>query len=453
MARCPLLSGGGQRDRVDWLEPSPGVDSERAPRREGELTGEASSASQAQAREPSGPDPEDSAWRRLDIFQPTSEHEMLARTLREFVEREVEPQATASDRSETFNHALFQQAGDLGLLGVTIPESYGGAGLDATAAVQLMEVLSSSDPGFALSVLAHSFLFAHNLSLNGSDAQCRRVLPKAVSGEWIGGLCMTEPAAGTDVLAMQTRATREGDHYRLQGVKTFITNGGIDDETLGDVFIVYAATGERQISSFLVEKGMAGFSLGQKWKDKLGMRASFTAELLFEDVAVPQENRLGEEGEGTLHMMRNLEVERLTLAAQAVGIAERSIRVMLDYASQRKTFGVPLTEHGQIQRYIAESFAEYRAARTFVYDTARRITLAQTGQRLDADATKLFASQVAKRAADAAIQVLGGNGYMGEYVVERLWRDAKLLEIGGGTLEAHHKNMTKDLARDPSIIK
>ena len=167
---------------------------------------------------------------------------------------------------------------------------------------------------------------------------------------------------------------------------------------------------------------------------------------------MPEANRLGEEGEGTVHMMRNLEVERLALAAQAVGIAERSVRVMLDYANQRKTFGVPLREHGQIQRYIAESFAEYRAARIFVYDTARRISLARTGQRLDADATKLFASQVAKRAADAAIQVLGGNGYMGEYVVERLWRDAKLLEIGGGTLEAHHKNITKDLSRDPSIL-
>ena len=197
---------------------------------------------------------------------------------------------------------------------------------------------------------------------------------------------------------------------------------------------------------------MKGFSLGQKWTDKLGMRSSFTAELVFDDVPVPQANRLGAEGEATLHMMRNLEVERLTLAAQAVGIAERSLRVMVAYANERRTFGVLLREHGQIQRYIAESFAEYRAARTFVYDTARRLSLSQTGQRLDADATKLFAAQVAKRAADAAIQVLGGNGYMGEYVVERLWRDAKLLEIGGGTLEAHHKNLTKDLTRDPSIL-
>jgi isovaleryl-CoA dehydrogenase len=152
-------------------------------------------------------------------------------------------------------------------------------------------------------------------------------------------------------------------------------------------------------------------------------------------------------------MMRNLEIERLTLAAMSVGIARRCVRVMIEYANERKSFGVPLREHGQIQRYLAESFAEYRAAKTYVYDTARRLDLASTGQRVDADGTKLFASQAAKRAADAAIQVLGGYGYMGEYAVSRLWRDAKLLEIGGGTLEAHHKNLTKDLTRDPSQLR
>ena len=235
-------------------------------------------------------------------------------------------------------------------------------------------------------------------------------------------------------------------------MKTFITNGGADDETLGDAFIVYAATAPREITSFLVEKGMDGFRLGQKWSDKLGMRASFTAELVFDGVRVPLANRLGEEGQGTLQMMRNLEVERLTLAAMSTGIAQRCLRVMLDYANERQAFGRPIRDHGQIQRYIAESFAEYRAARVLVYDTARRIDLRRTGQRVDADASKLFASQAGKRAADAAIQVLGGYGYMGEYVVERLWRDAKLIEIGGGTLEAHHKNLTKDLTQNPTLI-
>ncbi len=393
------------------------------------------------------------SWRELDLFAPTPEHALLAETLREFVTREVEPQAQAHDRAERFNVPLFRKAGELGLLGVTLAEEHGGSGMDATAAVQVMEALSTSDPGFALSVLAHAILFAQNVNVNGSDAQRAHVLPRAASGEWVGGMCMTEPSVGTDVLAMRTTARRDGDGYLLAGTKTFITNGGIDDQTLGDCFVVYARTGERAISSFLVEKGTPGFSLGQKWSDKLGMRASFTAELVFDDVRLPPSARLGEEGEGTLQMMRNLEVERLTLAAMSLGIAQRSLATMVDYANERQSFGVPIREHGQVQRYIAESFAEWRAARSLVYDTARRIDLGRTGQRVDADAAKLVASQVGKRAADAAIQVLGGYGYMGEYAVERLWRDAKLLEIGGGTLEAHHKNLTKDLCRDPSLVQ
>ena len=392
-------------------------------------------------------------WRSFRLFTPTPEHELLAKSLEEFVAREVEPQAAEHDREECFNHALFLKAGEMGLLGVTLPEEHGGAGLDATAAVQVCEALSTSDPGFALSVLAHALLFAQNLSVNGNDEQRGRILPKVANGQWIGGLCMTEPEVGTDVLSLRSTAKREGDHYCLNGTKTFITNSGIDDQTLGDVFIVYAATGEKQISSFLVEKGMAGFQLGQKWKDKLGMRSSYTGELVFQDVQVSVRNRVGEEGEGTLHMMRNLEVERLGLAAMSVGIAQRSLKIMLDYSQERKAFGKPLKDFGQIQRYIAESFAEYRAARMMVYDTARRIDLRRSGQRMDADAAKLFASQAGKRAADAAIQVLGGYGYMGEYVAERLWRDAKLLEIGGGTLEAHHKNLVKDLTREPDLIR
>ncbi len=390
--------------------------------------------------------------RRFDLFAPTPLHEMLSDTLREFVSREVEPQAAAHDRTETFNHALFQRAGEMGFLGITIGETYGGSDLGAIAAVQVFEAISTSDPGFALSVLTHSVLFAQNVQINGSDALKSRILPLAVSGEWIGGLCMTEPEVGTDVLAMRTRARRDGDAYVIDGIKMFITNGGIDEKTLGDAFVVYAATGEGSISSFVVERGMDGFRLGQKCKDKLGMRASYTTELIFDSVRVPVANRLGDEGAGKLAMMRNLEIERLTLAAMSVGITKRCVEVMVAYANERKTFGVPIRQHGQIQRYLAESFAEYRAARTVVYETARHIDLEATGQRVGADAAKLFACQVAKRAADAAIQVLGGYGYMGEYVVERLWRDAKLLEIGGGTLEAHHKNLASDLCRDPSLI-
>ena len=396
---------------------------------------------------------EPESWRSFDLAAPTPEHALLAASVREFVEREVEPQAAVHDREERFNLPLFRKAGELGLLGVMLPEEYGGAGLDATAAVLLCEILSTSDPGFCLSVLAHSILFAQNLAVNGSEEQKRRILPRVARGEWVGGLCMTEPEVGTDVLALRTRAEREGDRYRLTGTKTFITNGGIDDGVLGDVFIVYAATGPGEITSFLVEKGMPGFRLGQKWRDKLGMRASFTAELVFDGVPVPLASRLGEEGEGTVQMMRNLEIERLTLAGMSLGIAQRCLEVMVHHAGERKAFGRPIRDFGQIQRYIGEGFAAYRAARALVYDVARRLDPTRAGQRVEADAAKLFAARMGKRVADAAIQVLGGYGYMGEYVVERLWRDAKLLEIGGGTLEAHQKNLTRDLSRRPDWIR
>ncbi len=392
------------------------------------------------------------AWRELDLFAPTDEHRLLAETVAAFVRDEVEPQAAAYNQREEFNLALFRRAGELGLLGLTVAEEDGGAGLDASAAVIVHDYLASSDPGFALAYLAHSVLFVNNFYHNASPAQHRRILPGVISGERIGGMCMTEPEAGTDVLGMRTTAQRDGDAYVINGRKTFITNGAIDEQTLGDVFLVYARTGERSISTLVVEKGSPGFTLGQRLKEKLGVRASMTAELVFDNCRVPAENLLGGEGQSLLHMMRNLELERLTLAAMSIGIARRCLRVMVEYAGQRKAFGVPIAEFGQIQRHIAESYAEYKAARCYVYDTARRLALDRHGNRLDADGTKLFAAHVGKTIADRAIQVLGGYGYMGEYVVERLWRDAKLLEIGGGTLEAHQKNITKDLARAPELI-
>ncbi len=391
-------------------------------------------------------------WRDLDLFAPTDEHRLLAETVAQFVTAEVEPQAAAFNRDEKFNLALFRRCGDLGLLGLTVGEDVGGAGLDATASVIVHEALSTADPAFCLAYLAHAVLFVNNCYRNAAPAQRVRFLPPAVRGTHIGGMCMTEPEAGTDVLGMRTTARREGDSYVLNGRKTFITNGAVDDTTLGDVFLVYARTGERSISTLLVARESSGFALGQCWKEKLGMRASMTAELLFDNCRVPADQLVGQEGESMLHMMRNLELERLALAAMSLGIAQRCLQVMVAYAGQRKAFGVPLLEHGQIQRHIAESYAEYKAARCYVYDTARRLDLDRHGNRIDADGTKLFASRVAKEIADRAIQVLGGYGYMGEYVVERLWRDAKLLEIGGGTLEAHQKNITKDLARAPQLI-
>jgi isovaleryl-CoA dehydrogenase len=389
---------------------------------------------------------------RLDLFAPTNEHRLLADTMHTFVRDEVEPQAAQFNREERFNRSLFRRAGELGLLGLTVPERAGGSGMDAVAAVIVHEALSTADPGFCLAYLAHAVLFVNNFARNASAAQAARVLPKVVSGEWVGGMCMTEPDAGTDVLGMRTRAVRDGDHYVLNGRKIFITNGAIDDRTTGDVFLVYAKT-DSKISTFLVENGFPGFSLGQRQHDKLGMRASMTAELVFDNCIVPAANLVGTEGDSVKHMMRNLEIERVTLAAMSLGIAMRCLTVMVEYANQRHAFGVPIREHGQIQRHIAESYAEFKAARCYVYEVARRLDLDSYGNRVDADGVKLFAARIAKEIADRAIQVLGGYGYMGEYVVERLWRDAKLLEIGGGTAEAHQKNMTKDLCRAPELIR
>jgi isovaleryl-CoA dehydrogenase len=289
----------------------------------------------------------------------------------------------------------------------------------------------------------------NNFYRNSNDEQRSRILARVCSGEWIGGMCMSEPDVGTDVLGMKTRAVREGDHYLLTGRKMWITNGAIDDKTLGDVFLVYAKTNDSNaISSFVLEKGMQGFSLGQKIRDKTGMRASATAELVFDQAVVPVANRLGNEGDSLLHMMRNLEIERVGLAAMSLGIGRRCLRVMVRYANERKAFGKSLRDFGQIQRLIARSYAEWKAARTYVYDVARRMDLAREGNRIDSDGVKLVAAKMGKDVADNAMQVLGGYGYVGEYVVERLWRDAKLLEIGGGTMEAHEKNIAKDLSAD-----
>lgn len=391
-------------------------------------------------------------FKSFDLLNPTEEHAMLRETIRKFVQDEVEPQAHENDKKEFFNLELFRKLGELGLLGITAPTEHGGSGMDATAAVIVNEELSTSDPGFCLAYLAHSMLCVNNISQNASESQKAKYLPKLCTGEWVGSMAMTEPAVGTDVLGMETTAVRKGDKYILNGRKMWITNGTIDDnKTPGDVVWVYAKTGEKngraQLSTFIVEKGFKGYYVGQKIMDKLGMRASNTAELVFEDCEVPAENLVGREGESLLHMMKNLELERLTLAAQSVGISRRCLEIMTKYAEERKSFNQPLSRFGQIQKYIGESYAKYRAAQTYVYDTARRLNLSQEGNRLDSDGVKLFASTVGKEIADNAIQVLGGYGYVGEYIVERLWRDAKLLEIGGGTIEAHQKNITRDISK------
>lgn len=389
---------------------------------------------------------------QIDLFNPSEEHKLLRETIKQFVEAEVEPQAHKSDREEKFNFSLFKRLGALGLLGITVPESYGGAGLDSLASVIVHEELSYSDPGFALAYLAHTMLCVNNLAVNGTDLQKKKYLAGLSSGELIGAMAMSEPNFGTDVFGMQTKAEKKGDKYILNGRKMWITNGCVDDVgTPCDVVWVYARTGEKngrpQISTFIVEKGMTGFRVGQKIKDKLGMRASNTAELLFDNCEIPSSQLVGSEGDSGHHMMRNLEIERLTLAAMSIGIAKRCINVMNQYAKERIAFGSSLNSFGQIQKYISESYAEYQASRCYVYNTALNLSSSGMGNRLDSDGVKLIATTMAKNVADRAIQVLGGYGYVGEYHVERLWRDAKLLEIGGGTLEAHQKNICRDLAK------
>jgi isovaleryl-CoA dehydrogenase len=295
-------------------------------------------------------------------------------------------------------------------------------------------------------------LCVNNLAVNGSDEQKKKYLPGLSSGELVGSMAMSEPHCGTDVLGMLTTAEKSGDQYKINGQKMWITNGCIDDEgTPCDVTWLYARTGmdgnKPRISTFIIEKNDKGFAVGQKIKDKLGMRASNTAELVYDGCLIPASRMVGKEGASAEHMMRNLEIERVTLAAMSLGIARRSIDAMSKYSLERSAFGRPINSFGQMQRHIAESYAEYQAARSYIYNTARTLDLSGKGVRLDSDGVKLFTTTSAKNIADRAIQVLGGYGYVGEYVVERLWRDAKLLEIGGGTLEAHQKNITRDLAK------
>jgi isovaleryl-CoA dehydrogenase len=373
----------------------------------------------------------------FDLFNPSDEHRMLRRMVAEFARREVDPQAAEFDAKGVLNVPLFRRLGELGLLGITVPDADGGAGMDAVAAVIVHHELAKYDPGFTLAYLAHSMLFVNNFYHCASAEQKARYLPKVLSGEWIAGMGMTEPGAGTDVLGMTTTAVRRGDEYVLNGTKTYITNG-----CEGHCFLAYAKVDGR-ITAFVVDRDCEGFSTSNHI-DKLGMRGSTMSELIFSECRVPAANLLGEPGSGLTHMMRNLEIERLTLAAMSVGIAERCVEIMVRHAHERQAFRTPINRFGQIQRYIGDGFALAEAAKCLVYNVAREIG-PDIRNRVGSDAAKLFAAPAGKTVADYAMQVMGGAGYCKEYPVERLWRDAKLLEIGGGTLEAHQKNLTKDL--------
>ncbi|HIA04060.1 MAG TPA: isovaleryl-CoA dehydrogenase [Myxococcales bacterium] len=369
----------------------------------------------------------------------TESHSLLREAVRRFVESEVEPQAEHQDKIGELNLSLLKKCAELGLFGVTVSEEWGGSGMDTTAAVIIHHELSKSDPGFCLAYLAHELLFVNNFYFNANDDQRKRYLDKVLSGEWIGAMGMTEPGAGTDVLGMAATAVKNGDNYILNGRKIFITNGGE-----ASIYIIYAKVDGR-ITNFVVERDTPGFSTSEKIS-KMGMRASTMCELIMDDCLVPAANLLGGEGSGLTSMMRNLEIERLALAAMSLGIADRCLEEMTRYAAERSAFGIKLHNFGQIQRYIAESYAKTEAARALIYNVAEGVSHGRRN-RLGSDAAKLFAAPVAKEVADNAMQVLGGYGYCTEYKVERLLRDAKLLEIGGGTLESHQKNITKELTR------
>ncbi|NUP14420.1 MAG: isovaleryl-CoA dehydrogenase [Polyangiaceae bacterium] len=374
-----------------------------------------------------------------DLENPTEEHRMMRQMCRDFARTVLEPQADAQDKKGCLNVELMRRVGELGLHGITIPAEDGGAGLDALAAVVVHHELAKADPGFTLAYLAHAMLFVNNFYYAGNAEQRAKYLPKVLSGEWIGAMGMTEPAVGTDVLGMKTVAREDGDHYVLKGQKSLITNA-----PEAEVFLVYAKV-EGRLTSFIVERAFPGVSTPSKFP-KMGMRASSLGEIVLDEVRVPKENVLGTVGGGVTNMMRNLEIERLTLAAMSLGIADRCLEIMVKYAADRQSFGKPIADHGQIQRYIGDSYAKTEAARALIYSVART-TSPGNQNRLGTDAAKLIAGPVGKEVADNAMQVLGGWGYCDEYKVERFLRDAKLIEIGGGTLESHQKNITKDLVR------
>ncbi len=360
----------------------------------------------------------------------TAEQEQLGQTLANFAATELAPRAAELDEVEGFNDSAFRKMADLGLLGITASEEYGGAHQGCVEATLVMEKFGAACASTTLSYLAHSILCVNNLNENASAAQKQKYLPNLISGKWIGAMAMTEPDAGSDALGLSTRAEKKGGKYILNGAKTYITNG-----SLADVFVVYAKTGntKKDISTFIVEKNFPGFSVARKLK-KMGMRASPTCELAFENCEVPEENLIGKPGESVSHMMRNLNIERITISGISVGIAQACLEYANRFAHERKQFGAPLSSFQMVQERIAEMATQNEAARALVYASARSYDRGDRSMALGA-MSKLFSAQVATQAGLDAIQILGGAGYMKEYPVERYMRDAKLMEIGAGTNE------------------
>ncbi len=366
--------------------------------------------------------------------------------LRDMVHRwaqdRVKPMATEIDRSNAFPNALWREMGDLGLLGITVSEEYGGAGMGYLAHVVAVEEIARASASVSLSYGAHSNLCVNQIKLNGTEDQRAKYLPGLISGEHVGALAMSEAGAGSDVVSMKLRAEKRNDHYRLNGNKYWITNGP-DADTL----VVYAKTdpeaGAKGMTAFLVEKTMTGFSTSPHF-DKLGMRGSNTAELIFEDVEVPFENVLGEEGKGVQVLMSGLDYERVVLAAIGPGIIAGCMDEVMPYMAERKQFGQPIGSFQLMQGKIADMYAAMNSARAYVYECAKACDRGEV-TRQDAAACCLYASEVAMTQAHQAVQAMGGAGFLADSPVARLFRDAKLMEIGAGTSEIRRMLIGREL--------
>jgi len=366
----------------------------------------------------------------------------IRETVRDFASERIAPRADEIDRTNTFPRDLWPEMGALGLHGITVEEDYGGTGLGYLEHCVALEEVSRASASVGLSYGAHSNLCINQLSRNGTDAQKRRYLPDLISGAHVGALAMSEPGSGSDVVSMRTRAEWRGDRYVLNGSKMWITNG-----TVAETLVVYAKTdpdaGSRGITAFIVEKGMKGFSTHQKL-DKLGMRGSDTCELVFADCEVPEENVLGEVGRGTRVLMSGLDYERAVLAAGPLGIMQACLDAVLPYVHDRQQFGAPIGTFQLVQAKVADMYVSTNAAKSYVYAVAKACDRGQT-TREDAAGAILFAAERATQCALDAIQLLGGNGYINDYPVGRLLRDAKLYEIGAGTSEIRRMLIGREL--------
>ncbi|WP_058363214.1 isovaleryl-CoA dehydrogenase [Xanthomonas translucens] len=375
-------------------------------------------------------------------FELGEDIDLLRDTVAAFAAREISPLAEQADRDNAFPAPLWRKLGEQGLLGLTVEEEYGGSAMGYLAHVVAMEEISRASGAIGLSYGAHSNLCVNQLRKNGSAAQKARYLPRLCSGEHVGALAMSEPGAGSDVVSMKLRAELRGDHYVLNGNKMWITNGPD-----ADVLVVYAKTdpagGARGITAFLVEKGMPGFSTAQKL-DKLGMRGSNTCELVFQDCAVPVENVLGSVGGGVRVLMSGLDYERLVLSGGPLGLMAAAMDVVMPYVHARRQFGEAIGNFQLIQGKLADMYVGLNACRAYVYAVARACDAGRT-TRQDAAGAILYAAEKATWLTGQAIQVLGGNGYINDYPTGRLWRDAKLYEIGAGTSEIRRMLIGREL--------